>query len=179
MTVDPAFVDSNVSVVEGSGYLQVAPVLQSYTAHYNGYTSSQAFNFEGGTATVEAVQVGSDYRVEAVLSVGIDQNNYYSLAASRNNADQYLYIRYRANGGSATAIRLLIPAPARYLRLRHLPSASVIVWETSNDGITWTERYRAASGFSLASIHFDLYSGADEYIGLSDPVRFDNFDFHK
>jgi hypothetical protein len=176
-TVDPASVDSTVSVSQQNGQLSITPKPSTTGLHYNGYTTAQAYNFTGGTASVQLIQAAGDYRAPAVLSVGIDAGNYCHIDVTHNGAtDNRVHMSYRANGGTETVTEVanLASAPA-YLRIRHLTADDTIAWETSNDGTNWTTRRQAARAFSLSAVHVDLYSGTAQYIDPSTPAIFDNF----
>jgi hypothetical protein len=176
-TIDATGIDPSVSVSQQNGQLAITP--KPYTAglHYNGYTTTQAYDFTGGTISVQLIQPAGDYRAPAVLSVGIDANNYCRIDVTHNGTtDNRVHMYYRINGGAETVTEVanLSSAPA-YLRLRHLTTDDTIVWETSNDGTNWTLRRQAAGGFSLSSVHVDLYSGTAQYIDVSTAAIFDNF----
>jgi hypothetical protein len=176
-TVDPASVDSTVSVSQQNGQLSITPKPSTTGLHYNGYTTAQAYDFTGGTTSVQLIQAASDYRAPAVLGVGINASNYCRIDVTHNGTtDNRVHMSYRTNGGTETVTEVTnLPSAPAYLRIRHLTTGDAIVWETSSDGTNWTTRRQEARGFSLSAVHVDLYSGTAQYIDPSTAAIFDNF----
>jgi hypothetical protein len=175
-TISATSVDPTVSVSQQNGQLSVTPKPYVTGLHYNGYTTAASYNFNGGITSAQVVQMTNDYRASAFLSMGIDGNNYCRIGAKRHGTDYRLSMSYRVNGGAESTTSIYnLPAIPKYLRLRHLVTGDSLVWESSDDGTTWTIRRQEVRGFALSSVHVDLYSGSDQYLDPITAAVFDDF----
>src|SRR5206468_4627856 len=81
----------------------------------------------------------------------------------------HLKAKYMLNGASFTAVDLTY-VPTTHLWWRIREASGTVYWETSPDGVTWTQQASVATSsiFSLAQLNVELYAESFS-VGNSSP----------
>ena len=173
------FTSVNVPIAETGQRLEVGPLLQSTDgSNYRGLRSVNTYNFTGGYCYVELPQAPSSSTAgDAMLTVGIDVNNFYRIYVEAGNL-----IGQKKIGGTKATL-FTIPYDSvnhRYLRIRN--SAGSMTLDTAPDSGgtpgTWVQRYSEiwSSSVTLTSMIFEIKGGTWQ-IESNAPGKaiFDNF----
>ncbi len=176
------FTDSTVAVSETNQQLQIGPLKQNLGgSHYNGIRSASTYNFSGGYAYVEIVQVApSTTGADAMFTIGKDANNYYRIFVEAGN-----FICQKRVGGTKTDLftAAFDPVNHKFWRIRHDLITGNIIFETASGsgGIpgTWTQRASQAwntASVPLSSMLLELKAGTWKAEATAPgTVIFDNF----
>lgn len=165
--------DPQVTVNEMGGQLIITPRANQTGLHYNGLLSSRTYALTGGLIFAEVVEVGSSH---AMLAFGADNNNKIVMEAF--NGTLYMSI---VTGGSRVGLSSLPlnSATHRWWRIRHVAAGDTIRFDTSTDGITWTQRHSIARGsLTITSGKVHLGAGTQGSVSAPGQVRFDNLSWH-
>src|ERR1700755_649673 len=84
LNTPPSVFDTNVTVAEQGGRLEITPLANASGAHFNGYVSVSGWNLTDARASVEVAQAAD----------GVAQT-FYTLAADANN-----WVRFRVEAGA-------------------------------------------------------------------------------
>ena len=150
-------------------------------SHYNGIRSTNAYDFRGAYVSVELVQApASSTKADAMLTIGIDANNYY-----RMYVEEGVLICQERIGGTKRNLFVVPynPDAHRYWRMRHVQTTGTLIFETApdNSGVpgSWNllhgEQWNTSS-VPVTAVIFELKGGT----WLSESVSpgmvvFDNF----
>ena len=165
-----AFATAQWAFVGGStitgGQLQI-PVVSAYDQAF----SQAQYDLTGSAAYVQLVQTPNlgNGTTEAGLVLEIDSNNSEQIGYSGGA----LFMRERATGSNSDTTLTFDAVNHKWLRLRE--SGGTVFWDTSPDGVTWTNRRSKAAGITLTSLTVSLFSG---YYGTEPSpgtAIFDNF----
>jgi acid phosphatase len=175
------FTDASLPVRELNQRLEIGPLLRNRgDSHYNGIRSAAGYDFTGSYCYVGLVQPGaSTTSADAMLTIGVDVNNYYRIYVEAGN----LIVQRRINGSKATLSTASYDSlNHRYLRIRHEAASGKVVFETAPDSSgspgAWIERYRESwnAAVALGGIQFELKAGTFTAESVSPGlVVFDNF----
>ncbi len=173
--VMPAFFNGNYGSVPpavSGGRLQVTSdgtLGSDYSGAITNNTST-LLSFDSVTVEVPSLPVntGSTTYCYASLQV-IDSNNAVdgtlagiTLNTKSGTATFYIYSNYSDSSGGATSLTL-DTTNHRWLRIRR--SGTSVLWDTSPDGLTWTNRRTVATpaswvGYSLVDVLCETYKDA-------------------
>lgn len=162
--------DTNVTVAEQGGRLEVTPLVDADGSHFNGYVSVSGWNLTDAHASVEVAQ-----------STGGAAQTFFTLAADANNWFRFLVEAGRLNFQTRVGGALISPGVThdptghRFWRLRHDTRDDRIVFETSGDGSTWVERRAVARPFAVTSLTIELGAGTSASVSSPGAAVFDNF----
>jgi hypothetical protein len=162
--------DTNVAVAETGGRLEITPLTNATSGHYNGYVSVAGWNLTAARAAVEVVQAAA----------GASQT-FFTLAFDANN-----WLRFQVESGllnfqSRVGVSLTSPniahdpAQHRFWRLRHERRSDKVFFETSADGAKWVERRSMARPFAITSVLVELGAGSAAKVPAPGKAVFDNF----
>ena len=184
--------DSQVTVLQQSGRLVITPRTNSAGLHYNGYVAVNSFDFKNGTATVEVAQTATN-GADTIFAIGSDLENFSRFVvragdgtpgvSSRSNkprrpgdvAVPQLIFQVTV-GGQLTSLSIPYDSVQhRYMRFRHEPLTNAIIFETSPDNITFTERHRVTLVRSVSALTAELSAGTSTPTDPPGQTVFDNF----
>jgi hypothetical protein len=167
--------DPLVTVNEVDGNLVVTPRANQTGLHYNGLISSRAYNLTGGAIFVEAVEVTQSH-ANTMLIFGADNNNKVIMETENGSLLMNLVVGGSRVGAASVAYD---GSAHRWWRIRHVTSGDTIRFDTSPDGIAWTQRHSVSRGsLNITSGKVNLSAGT--WGSLSNPgrARFDNLSWH-
>jgi hypothetical protein len=188
--------DPFIPVVQQNGRLVITPRANVAGAHFNGYVSVNSFDFTGGQTSVEVVQAAGG--AETAFAIGSDnQNNYrfavtalgnappgaraaFAAAYAAGDADSLdptmlvLVFQVRISGVLTQAVVPYDPVAHRFFRFRHDAPQNAILFETSPDNITFTERFRKSLEKNVVGLAVELTAGTAAPTGDPGAAVFDN-----
>jgi hypothetical protein len=166
----PTFFDPNMFLSEQGGVLRIKPESSASSPEYTGLATTAVWNMTGLSASVE-IERSNDSNALAIFSFGIDSDNWYSI---RSKGDT-LYFEARAGGETTRTTLDNIDLERFFVRLRHDPGSDTVVFETSPDGSSWTERRRVNRQFDITAAKLELAAGTNESVDSPGVIEFDNF----
>lgn len=136
----------------------------------NGYSSLFLYNFTGSLARVELVEAPPLAPFDTGLLVGPS----VSLYATMRVIGGVLFCR-RTNP-TVTVTLEYDPLAHHHFRIRHEPSDNTFRFDTSPDGLVWTERAsHSATAFAITAVRMELVSGKNGVTADPGIAVFDNF----
>jgi hypothetical protein len=167
--------DAGIVVSEADGHLAITPLTGQTGLHYNGVTSSRAYDLTQGTIFVEVVE-STRGQADTTFAFGTDNNNKAIMETESGS----LHMRLVVSGSNVGAVSVSYNGTVhRWWRIRHVASDNTIRFETSPDGITWTQRHSISrSSLNISAGKVNLSAGT--WNSQSDPGRalFDNLSWH-
>ena len=167
--------DSLVTVSETGGQLVITPRSGQTGLHYNGLISSRTYNFTRGIIFVEVAEV-TQGGANTKITFGADNTNKIKMEAESGRLHMSLVV-----GNSDTGVAS-IPYDSgahRWWRIRHVASGDTIRFDTSPDGITWTQRHSIARGsLNITAGKVNLSAGTWNSQSSPGRARFDNLSWH-
>ena len=141
---------------------------------HNGYVTVPAADLRGRRASIELIQVENIQGVESIFAVGIDRPNRYEFSVAGFTGNLFFEAHETSGPGAAGSVPLDL-VQHRFLGLRCDFSTNEMVWETSPDGVVWTEQMRYTLTNSAAALKVEI--GAGKFIDTPGPATaiFDNF----
>lgn len=167
--------DSAVAVNEVGGQLEIVPRAGQTGSHYNGAISNRTYNFTDGIIFAEIVEI-SQSNSQTILAFGADNNNKVSMWAEGGNLRMALTV----GGSSVGAASITYNSTShRWWRLRHVPANDSIRFDTSPDGIIWTQRHSIARGsLNISAGKVNISAGTSGSVPAPGRARFDNLSWH-
>jgi hypothetical protein len=164
-----AFTSNGATKAEMDGVLILTPGANAVSQA--GYISGSAYDLSESTLAIEVVQTtAADPSIQTFMRVENDVDNGFSMAVM----DGALELRTEQAADQMTLVSIPYDAAMhRWWRLR--ASAGVVHWETSPDGMAWTEHHEAADGV-VDLTRLDVYLGAQAGVASAAPgqARIDN-----
>lgn len=170
--------DALVTVAESSGQLRITPRSSFASAAYNGYTSDNSYNLTDKSVQVEVVDPGAanDSR-DTRLVMYADSSNY--IAMYELGSTPTIFMRVRRAGANDETTLAYVNATHRFWRIRHQTSGGHIFFDTSPDGVTWTNRRDSTGPSSIlptvTAMKVVLVSGTFASVASPGVAVFDNF----
>ena len=162
--------DTGVTVAEASGQLQITT--RNYAGEaYRGYVSATTYDLTNNGAYVEVVQAASGSPVETAFYLGIDSDNLLRIV----KANTLLYFQSRVDGSQTTHACVDYNAVAHlWWRIWHTTAGDTVYFDTSPDGVTWTNLASVARPFTITAVYAEVSAGAWDAKSASS-AYFDNF----
>ncbi|HEV2801958.1 MAG TPA: Calx-beta domain-containing protein [Pyrinomonadaceae bacterium] len=193
LTQPPGSYDPLVTVVQEGGRLVITPRSNVAGRHYNGYVSVNSFDFTGGQLGVEVVSA-ANAPAETIFAIGSDADNFYRFMVTTagnpalseqvkagaawawglNATSPVLVFQVKIDGVVSQQVIPYDPVQHRYWRFRHEPQTNSIVFETSPNGTTYTERHRVALQKGVASLACEMSAGTATAVSNPGQAIFDN-----
>jgi hypothetical protein len=193
LTQPPGSFDPLVTVAQQGGRLVITPRGNVSGRHYNGYVSVNSFDFTGGQLGVEVVQAAT-VPAETVFALGTDPDNFYRFVVTNagdpalgrvlksgalgvwglSAAAPVLVFQVKVDGVVSQRVIPYDPTEHRYWRFRHEAQSRSIVFETSPNGVSYTERHRVLLEKSVSSLACELSAGTATPVGDPGQAVFDN-----
>jgi hypothetical protein len=169
--------DAAVSLSQGSGELQIAPLNAVAGYHYNGYVSARTYDFRGRQATVEIKSFPTGVSAEMLMSVGPHGQHLYRFNVQGTSAGVQLYAHYWTADGTPRYFLAgnYNAATQRFLRIRHDVPTDQMRWETSPNGVSWTQVFSWPREFDLSAVRADLTAGSWQSSPNPGVARFGSF----
>lgn len=163
-----------VTLSRSNGKISITPASSQTGTLYNGLQSNRTFNFTDGITFVKLDQAPSGTAV-AELSVFSDINNKLSIYVENGT----IYFNQTITGTPSNTTLTYDPSAHRWWRIRHEYTDDTIKYDTSPDGIAWTNR-RSVSRSTLVITSMRLSIGAGTYESVASPgvATFDNLNRH-
>ncbi|HEV2736597.1 MAG TPA: hypothetical protein VGV85_17245, partial [Longimicrobiaceae bacterium] len=162
---------SLTTIAETNGRVEVAGADNATGTHYAFFISAASFDLTGGAAYVEVAAVLPGPHTDTQF--GFDTATGDSLRFYAYNGS--LWAQIRVNGGQSDVHLAAYSATAhRWWRLRHDPATSLVHWEVSPDGRSWTGLYGVAAPGALSSVKVFMGAGTWDAQPAGSAV-FDNF----
>lgn len=167
--------DLQVAVAETGGQLVITPRAGQSGSHYNGLLSSRTYNLTQGIIFVEVVAATSG-SAQTKLSFGPTAANRVVM----NTENGRLYMSLSINGALTGSTNIAYSAAThRWWRIRHVASGDTIRFDTSPDGITWTQRHSIARGsLNLTTGKVNLSAGTYNSQTTPGTAIFNNLSWH-
>lgn len=162
--------DKQVTVLEREGRLEVTPLAQKETSHYNGYLSAAAWGAHGARASVEVAQATKG-AAETIFTLALDAGNWFRFVAQSGR----LYFQFRVGGAESSSDIAYDPAQHRWWSIRHDATGDEVTFETSADGLVWTRRRVVPRQFPLNALTVELGAGSSASVDDPGVAVFDNF----
>jgi hypothetical protein len=168
--LDPGAYDEALIVFTHAGQLHIRPGVSLSGPHFGGYFTTRRWNVEGAAVSVEALQVGGA-EAEAVFALSQGNGEYARVAVRGGQLHCEL-----AHAGALTDVASAYDGVAdRHWQIAHDASAQELVWKTSPDGASWTERRRAATAITWQSARAELAGGTRAPEATPGEIVFDDF----
>jgi hypothetical protein len=167
--------DSSVTVNETGSQLVVTPSANQSGLHYNGLISSRIYDLTRGIIFVEVVE-STRNQAHTRFTFGADANNRILMYTESSR----LYMSLMIGGSSVGTLSISYDRVAhRWWRIRNVMPGDTISFDTSPDGISWTQRHSIARG-SLNITTGKVNLSAGTWNSQSTPGRavFDNLSWH-
>jgi hypothetical protein len=154
---------------------QVRITLSGTEIGFNGYSSVGLYNLTGSHVRVEVVETGRRAAtgadsIQTVLLLGTSTTLYAAIYV----LGQIIAFE-RGNPFTVTTLAF-DPAIHHHWRIRHDTGDDTLRFETSLDGVTWTQRKTAARTFDITAIRFEIIAGvALDVTANPGAPFFDNF----
>lgn len=167
--------DSQVSVSEVNGQLIILPRANQTGDHFRGLISNRTYNLSDGLIFAEVAEIAQG-NAQTILAFGSDNNNKVSMLMQGGNLLMQL-----TNGGAVVG-GTSIPynnASHRWWRIRHVPAGDTIRFDTSPDGIVWTQRHSISRGsLNITAGKVNVSAGTSAAVAAPGRARFDNLSWH-
>jgi hypothetical protein len=162
-----------VSVTETSGRLVITPLSRTRGLDYNGYESVSSFNFTDGMMQA-VLSVGGSTPASCEMGVKADAHNWAGFDAE--SIPPYdLYFLYRTTAGGEDSIAIEYYATTmNYMRIRHVSADGSLRWETSGDGVTWTQRRSVSAPWAVSSLKAVVFGGTYQVVASPGTCEWDN-----
>lgn len=171
----PGSSDPQIAVSETGGQLAITPRANQTGEHYNGLISSRTYNFTAGIIFTEVVEI-SQASAKTILAFGADNNNKISMRTEAGNLHMWLAVG--GNSVGATSIPYN-SAAHRWWRIRHVQAGDTIRFDTSPDGIVWTQRHSIGRGsLNITAGKVSISAGTSNAVASPGRARFDNLSWH-
>lgn len=141
--------------------------------------SKSGYDLTDSSAHVEVVQSADAVEADIAgtgLSLILDRNNSTRYALGIAVYPDYILFYRFVNGAYADSAAALPydPVAHRWLRIQH--SGTTVYWDTSADGVSWTNRASWVPSFYVWNLYVQLYSGLEANAASSPTLGvFDNF----
>lgn len=167
--------DPLVSVNETGGQLIITPRSGQTGLHYNGLISVRTYNFTQGTIFTEVREVTAG-NADTLLSFGADNNN--KIVMEKEGSSLYMRLSI-AGAGVGMASIPYDSVTHRWWRIRHVAAGDTIRFDTSPDGITWTQRHSIGRGsLNISAGKVSLSAGSWGPESAPGRAVFDNLSWH-
>src|SRR6185503_1870853 len=167
--------DALVTVNEVNGQLVITPRAGQTGLHYNGLISNRTYNLTQGIIFVEVVEVTRS-QADTTFAFGADNNNKVVMEVENVSLNMRLVV----GGSNVGAIAIPYDTVShRWWRISHVAGNDTIRFDTSPDGIAWTQRHSIARGaLNITAGKVNLSAGT--WNSQSSPGRavFDNLSWH-
>ncbi|MEJ7731207.1 MAG: hypothetical protein WKG00_18575 [Polyangiaceae bacterium] len=165
-----SFVNAGGTTVEADGVVTLTPALSAVSEA--AYVSGTAYDISESSFTVEAVQTTNvTPKVQTFMRAETDSDNGFTIAAMSGT----LYFRIEQAGSLAVVASIPYDAEEHHW-WRARGTAGTIHWDTSPDGLLWTERATTPAGtVDLTVVDVLLAAKADAAAAMPGLAKFDNF----
>jgi CSLREA domain-containing protein len=194
ITNPPSTFDPLVGVFLQGGLLHIQPRADANGASYSGLVSVRAIDLNSTPIIgVEVVQAAQGDGAQTFFSLGADSEHYVRFAvqgasepatASKTHAEslaenslveQTLLFHLSLGADKFSASVTYDPAQHRFWRFRYDAPVRIIIFETSPDFATWTERFRAQLPSDQTALIAELSAGTSRASANPSEALFDNF----
>ena len=167
--------DPLVTVNEVGGQLEILPRASQPGSRYNGVISNRTYNFTAGIIFAEVAEI-SQAGSQTILAFGVDNNNKVSMWTESGNLRMALTVAGNSVGATSIAYN---STSHRWWRIRHVQAGDTIRFDTSPDGIVWTQRHSIARGsLNITAGKVNLSAGTSGSVATPGRARFDNLSWH-
>ena len=156
--------DPELEVFPAGGVLHLRPRAGVAGGHHMGFATTRELDWTGGVASIVVLQA-PHASTEASLSFAVVSQapGWARFAISASS----LFFQSELAGKTTGESIVHDPVAHKHLRMRHEPGPDEIVWETSPDGVTWTERRRIPRPFPVDVLKAEIEAGT--YRAEADP----------
>lgn len=160
-----------VTVLEQNARIEVAPLATTAGLNYNALRTVSTYNLTGAKVSVKVPQLAAGGNANTQLYLEIDANNYYGFVTEAG----VLYFKKRVASVNSSTNVSYSGATHLYWRLWHDPSNDHIKWDTSTDGVSWTNRRDIARDLTVTAMKVELCAGTYESTATPGTAYFDDF----
>lgn len=148
--------DPEVQVFPAGGVLHLRPRAGQPGSHHLGFATTREIDWTGGVASLVVLQQPAPAS-EASISIAVVSQapGWARFAISAGK----LFFQSEMMGATTGSSISFDPVQHKHLRFRHDALADQIVWETSPEGATWTERRRIARPFPVTTLRAEVEGG--------------------
>ena len=148
--------DPEMEIFPAGGLLHLRPRIGASGQKHIGFASTREIDWTGGTASIVVLQ-GPNPDTEASVSFAVVSQapGWARFAISAGK----LFLQSELQGATTGESITHDPSEHKHLRIRHDTAPDQIVWETSPDGTTWTERRRVARPFPVTVLRAEIEGG--------------------
>ncbi|HEX3557712.1 MAG TPA: FG-GAP-like repeat-containing protein, partial [Pyrinomonadaceae bacterium] len=203
LTNPPSAFDPLVRAFLAGGLLHIQPRADANGPSYDGLISTRALDLNSTPiVSVEVVQAAQGVGTQTIFGLGTDSDHWLRFAVqdgtptttptpansstpsppapaktvtANDTTGQTLLFELNIGGQKFSTGLAYDPAQHRFWRFRHDAPARVIIFETSPDAATWTERFRATLPPDQTSLIAELSAGTFRPSPRPVEALFDNF----
>lgn len=151
----------------GEGRIALSGGSPGYSAYYTG---ANVYDLTGSYAALKAVVVPSNStQAQAYIKLALNGTNYIAFGKQAGN----IYFQRQLAGVDSTTTLAYNSTDHRWWRIRE--SGGNILWDTSPDGLTWTNRRSLAPGFAITSLTAEVGAGCWQVETAPGSFNFDDF----
>lgn len=144
--------------------------LDGTTFGYSAYYTSVTYDLTGSFALIKAPTVPSNSTsAQAYIKLAKDASNYVVLGKTSTN----LYMQRTLAGVDSTTTTTYNSTDHLWWRISE--SGGSILWDTSPNGITWTNQRSLAPGFAVTAVTVEIGAGCYQVETSPGSFAFDNF----
>jgi hypothetical protein len=163
------YTDTFSAVVERDGQLWVTPAMSRSGERLAGIRTQATSDARGRVAAVEVVTTtASDTAAITFLRLWQDELHFVGVAAQQGQLMQWS----RDGAGLLTAHAITFD-PVAHRHWAMAEAAGQLVWSTSPDGVSWTERGRSDAPAYVGAVRVDVGAGTLSAVDLPGVARFD------
>lgn len=160
-----------VTVLEQNQRVEIAALASTAGLNYNALRTVGTYNLTGGKVAVKVAQLAAGGNANTQLYCEIDANNYYGFVTEAGT----LYYKKRVAGVNSSTSVAYNASTHLYWRVRHDPSDDTVKWDTSTDGVTWTNRRSVSRDLTITAMKVELCAGTYESTATPGTAYFDDF----
>src|SRR3990172_8707173 len=166
--------NQSVTVSESNYKLTITPLSSTAGVNYNGYLSKTLYNFTDEEIFIKVLEV-TQGTADTQLIIGSDNNNCIKFEYEND----LLYFT-RVIGGTPSQTSLTYNSTDHlWWRIRHTSDDDTFRWDTSPDGVVWTQRRTLSrSTLTITATKVNISAGTYESVSTPGQAVFDNFHWH-
>jgi hypothetical protein len=153
---DGSALSNKWSVTASGAFVDAGKLNLPNTTASTAVRTSQLYDLAGSSVAIELVNsLAGGTLASSQLNFSLESGDNYARFAL---SDNILYMQVSVNSGATRVYNTSIPfslVTHKYLRIRNV-SGSVLLWETSPDNTTWTQRGSYTVPFAITALYLTL-----------------------
>jgi hypothetical protein len=179
LTLPPGATDPQVNVSQINSQLVITPLTRATGKHYNGYVSANSIDMRNGSASVKLVKAATG-GADTIFAIGTDSNNFFRFRVGLPGSatgppmiespdavegpldTSQLFFEVKIAGVLTSVPITYDPTKPLFMRFRLDFSTNSIVFETSQDGSTYTPQLTQSLTLSVSALQVELSAGSSQ-----------------